>query len=394
MSAVARSGRLVALALAAVVAFGCGSSVAPSSPPPSVAPTESPTPVPTATPAPTPDAYLGFVALVGAKAFKVRADVAGTLSSSQSVRVTGSYEADGGFVRSTQAYATGGETVQSEQRLVYGTGYSKSGAMPWVRVALWSGPAHLPPPLGAALAATSFTRTQGADGLHLSAKGAAVADILRALLLLDPNTMTYKDGSVDVAVAPDGRPVSAQLTASGTMTAGSSFSAALTYTFDAAPLVAAVEPPTAVWEMRDPGHFYTLWTPPGWAAEIDTNPKDPANTLDDYYDKSSSAAVYVNCSSGSWTLAGWAKDSRAFLVKRYGKQPTKSYDAKVGDATVSVLEWANVKVGNYATFVLNTSVVGTASGCDIRWYNDPGKSTEDYASINVILSSFAFTKAP
>ena len=394
MSVVARFGRLVALALVAVVASGCGSSVAPSSPPPSVAPTESPTPVPTATPAPTPDAYLGFVALVGAKAFKVRADVTATFSSTQSVRITGSYEADGGSVRSTQVSTTGGQAVQSEQRLVYGTAYNKSGAMPWVRIARWSGPDHLPPSLGAALAATSFTRTQGADGLHLSAKGAAVADILRALLLLDPNTMTYKDGSVDVAVAPDGRPVSAQVTASGTMTGGNSFSAALTYTFDATPLVAAVEPPTDVWEMRDPGHYYTLWTPPGWTAEMDTNPKNPANTLDDYYDKSSNSIVYVDCSSGSWTLAEWAKDSRAFLVKRFGKQPTKSYDAKVGGATVSVLEWASVKVGNYATFVVNTSVVGTTSGCDIRWFSDPGKSTEDYASINIILASFVLTKAP
>jgi hypothetical protein len=388
MSTVARFGRLVTLVLVAAMASGCGSSVAPSSPPPSAAPTESPTPVPTATPAPTPDPYLGFVALVEAKTFKVRADVAGTVgSSSQSVRITGSYEADAGFVRSTQAFTTGGQTVASEQRLVYGTAYNKSGSMPWVRVPMMSGPDHLPPTLGAALGATSFTRTPGGDGLHLSAKGAAVADVLRALLLLDP-TMTYKDGSVDVAVASDGTPVSAQITASGSTSEGGSFSAALTYTFDAAPIVAAIEPPADVWEKRDPGHFYTLWTPPGWTAEIDTNPKDPANTLDDYYDKSSSSSVYVNCSSGRWTLAAWAKDTRAFLVKRYGKQPTKSYDGKVNGATVSVLEWANVKVGNYATFVVNTSLVGASSGCDIRWYSDPGNSTEDYASINTILSSF------
>ncbi len=379
--------RLGAL-MAFLVVAGCGSAApASSAPAPTPVPTAAPTPVPT--PAPTPDVYKAFVAWAASPTLVLRADVSGTVDVGVSTRLAGSYEVDGASIRSVQVFTVGGKSSQSEQRVVSASGYTKVGEGPWMQYAQLSG-ANTPPRLATALASAKLTQKSGADGLHLTGEGAAIIDVVYSLLLIERTQSTFLDGSIDLLVGPDGVPLTLAVKVTA-IAAGTKMTSALAYTFDAKPVVAQISAPTDPWDLHNPGHYYTLSTPPGWTADIETAPKDPNNILDVYTaPKPAVASLNVNCLAGTWTLAEWIADTNAYLTKTYGKKPTRAYDAKFGGAAVKVLEWANVKMGKYPTFVVNISYTSGKAGCDLRWYNDPGTESADYTTIALIGSSFAF----
>lgn len=376
MQTTARPGRAMLVAIVLLAVAACGGAA------PTPAPA-TPTATPVPTPSPTPDPYEAMLAVVGHQDFEAHAAVEGTVDAGTSVQVTGIFEAVGKSVRSTQSFTVGGKASSSEQRIVSNSAYNKTGALPWRRIPEWSGD-NLPPTLGDALTGTTFVQDASTGTLHLTAQGKAISTVIDALLLLDP-AMDLQDGTIDVGVGPAGELLTLDLKLTATMATGLRVVTALSYTFDATPNIAKIMAPSDVWVTQDPGRAYTLWTPHGWTAKPD---EKTDGFFDSYFDPNSAAELAVNCYAGSWTLAGWTKETRDGLTKNYGAKPTKAYDATMGGLDAKVLEWANVKVADLDTYVVNVSVVNDSIGCDVRWYNDPGTEQADMTIFDMVTATF------
>jgi hypothetical protein len=378
-----RPGRVATLLFGVALlasSAACGGSTA--TPPPTTAPAPTATPAPT--PSPTPDPYKAMLELAGDAEFEVSAEVEGTVDAGTSVRVTGVFEASGKSVRSSQDFTVSGKTTASEQRVVSNSAYNKLGALPWRRVPEWSG-SNLPPTLGAALTSTAFTQATASGSLHLAAQGKAIGDVVEALLLLDPS-MALQDGTLDIAVGPAGELVTLDLKLTATMANGTRVVSALSYAFDATPNIAKIMAPSDVWILQDPGRGYTLWTPHGWTSKLD---EKTDGYFDSYFDPNSAAEIAVNCYAGTWTLAEWVKETRTFLTKNYGAKPDTTSDTTISGQDATVMIWNNVKVADLDTYVINVSMVNDTTGCDVRWYNDPGTESADIDIFDLMTATFS-----